>query len=424
MIKKLRTKFILITMCSVFVVLFSIIGAINVINYHHVVENADNIIALLKEGNGTFVLNNDSALNNNEPEPPDDEKNWQADMNAGQNHGMSAETPFATRFFTVEVNATGEVVNVKLDQIAAVDETSATQYVQAVLGSSSGFYRNFRYGVLTTDAGQLYIFVDCTRELESFYNFLWASLGVSAVGFLGVFLLVFFLSKKVFRPIEESYWKQKQFITNASHDIKTPLTIINANTEILESESGANEWTAGIKNEVKRLTSLTQNLVYLAKLDEQEQTITKSNFILSDTICETAKAFEPVALAAGRELQVSVEPNLSFFGNESMMQQMSSLLIDNAIKYASPAQPIIITLKAVGNKLHFVVQNQHENQLPDGDLEVLFDRFYRAEQSRNSALGGHGIGLSVVKSIVTAHKGKITAKNEGNVITFTVVLAN
>ncbi|MCM1404706.1 MAG: HAMP domain-containing histidine kinase [Prevotella sp.] len=406
MIKKLRTKFILVALGSTFVVLFGMVGVINIVNYHHVVTNADNVIAMLQAGNGSF---------GNDPTPP---------HLAAQKPDMSPETPFATRYFTVEINNDGEVVAMKLDQIAAIDANTAEAYATTLArqNQSSGFYHDFRYRAMTTEQGnRLYIFVDCTQELTNFYTFLGTSFAVSALGLLVVFLLVCLFSKWVFQPIAENYRRQKQFITNVSHDIKTPLTIINANTEIIEAEGGTNEWTQGIKDEVQRLTQLTQNLVYLTKIDEQEQVITKTELNLARVVSATVKSFEAVALSSGHALQTDIADHLSYCGNEAMLRQMVNLLIDNAIKYASPQQPITVSLQKAGNKICLTVQNPHDNVLPAGNLAILCDRFYRADQARNSASGGHGIGLSVVKAIVAAHKGKITVKDANKIFTFSII---
>ena len=407
MIKKIRRKFILIAMCSVFAVLTLIIGIINVVNYVQVVNNADKLVDVILDGNGGFGGEDiPSGGETERPRPP-----------------MSPETPFETRYFGVELNNDGQVVSVNVDKIVAVSEDEAKEYAVKLnqRGSTSGFYGNYRYGVKSTVfGGKLYIFVDCTRELVGFNNFLWISIAVGISGYAVVFLLVYVLSEKILTPITESYSKQKQFITDASHDIKTPLTIISADAEVLEMQHGSNEWTASIKSEVKRLTALTEKLVFLARMDE-DNALKITDFSMSEAVAEMVNSFEAVALSHETPLVCSIQDNISYCGDEVMIRQLVSLLIDNAIKYSETKEQIEVKLCEVFNKLQLTVKNKNNN-LPDGSLDYLFERFVRTDASRNSETGGHGIGLSVTQSIVNAHKGKITAKKEKGYVYFVVTL--
>lgn len=395
MVKQLRRKFILVAMCSVLTVLAVVIGVINVVNYRNVVGNADRIIGLLKEGGGSF----------------------------GGMHGkpMSPETPFETRYFSVVLDAEGNAVAVNVEDIAAIGAPDAAAYAEELYrnGRISGFYGVYRYGVTGDSSRTMYIFVDCTKDLSSFRNFLWVSIIVSVVSFFVIFVLVFIFSGKVMKPVADSYAKQKRFITDAGHEIKTPLTIIGADAEVLEMQDGANEWTQSIKEQVVRLTALTEKLIFLARMEEGGQELRFTDFCISDAVEETLQTFSAVAIARGTELQADVRPNLTYHGDENMIRQLVSLLVDNALKY-SDGDSITLSLHAIGNKMQLCVKNR-ASYLADGDLNVLFGRFYRGDRSRNSETGGHGIGLSVVHAIVAAHKGKVTARKEGDTVTFTVV---
>lgn len=399
MLKGLRRKFIIVAMCSVFAVLVLLIGIINAVNYVNVVGNADAIVNVLKEGGGIFG------------------KDWLLDK------PLSPETPYETRFFTVLLNVRGEAEFANVDYIAAVSKHEAAGYAEelSAKGKTSGFYGNYRYGACGTElGGTMYIFVDCTKELTSFNSFLLASVVVGVVGFALVFALVFFFSEKVMKPVADSYAKQRRFITDASHEIKTPLTIIGADAEVLEMQDGENEWTASIKNEVKRLSSLTEKLVFLARMDEDGQELNAIDFSISDAVDETVRSFEAVALSRGLTLEWNVRKNLTYCGDEAMIRQMTSLLVDNAMKYSEEGGAVSVELQPAGNKLQLTVVNTAE--IKNGDLDILFERFYRSDSSRNSETGGHGIGLSVVRAIVNAHRGKISAKCEDKRVVFTVVL--
>ncbi|MCH5343383.1 MAG: HAMP domain-containing histidine kinase [Acetatifactor sp.] len=420
MIKKLRYQFIAIAMCSMAAVLFLLIGGINVANYVNINRTADLRLDLLSENGGRF----DGGM------PPKPNTSFDRDRRRDRFAEMSAETPFETRFFTVVLKPDGTVMSVNTGQIAAVSTADASKYASALWedGKEDGYIGFYKYraipvsGTLGED-NIMYIFLDCQRDLISFRSFLLISVAASLLGMLLVFLLVMYFSKRLVKPVAESYEKQKRFITDASHELKTPLTIIDANTEVLEMTTGENEWTVSIHNQIKRLSSLTQKLVFLSRMDEgNAETLTMLDFSLSDAVVETAKPFEAVAATQGKDLSLNITPNLSYCGDEASIRQLVSLLLDNAVKYSTDKGSIRLTLQANGKNKVLTVWNTAQG-LTLGRQDVLFDRFYRPDASRNSATGGFGIGLSVVQAIVNAHKGKITAKSEdGESILFTVVL--
>lgn len=264
MITSLRKKFILAAMLSTFVVLAVIMGAVNILNYQRIVKRADDLIDYLAENDGVFEARFPEGgfeQKRNTSLSGEEKKDSKFGDFKGIRH-FNEETPFATRFFTVFLNEAEEVTEINIRKIASVDEQEAGKYVEKVIagGKEKGCLDYFRYGFSKTSSGFLYIFVDCRQDMEFFYNVLILSIGVSALGLFCVFLLVFISSRIVFQPVEESYRKQKQFITDASHELKTPLTIIDANTEVIEMTSGENQWTKSIRNQIHRLTELTNNL--------------------------------------------------------------------------------------------------------------------------------------------------------------------
>ncbi len=408
MIKHLRKKFIILSMCSIFSVLLLIISVINIINYVNVINTTDHIVNILKEGKGEFDQNKDGIGDRpgDRPQRP-----------------MSPETPFETRFFTVVLDENGEVKSVNTERIAAIDEKEAMNCSLTLYKKNRkvGFYGSYRYGISTTENNELmYIFVDCTKELSSFQTFLYSSIAVGLSAFALIFVLIFFLSGKVMKPVAEAYEKQKRFITDASHEIKTPLTIINADVDVLEMQGTTNEWTEGIKDQVKRLTSLTEKLVFLARMDEEGNVLKMTSFSLSDAVEETIKPFHAIAISKDLEFNFEIQKNISYHGDEAFIRQLVSLLLDNALKYSDEPGKIQLKLTSAGNKVILTISNPAKDL--NNDLNVLFERFYRNDASRNSETGGHGIGLSLAKAIVEAHKGKIIAQNEKNIITFTVIL--
>lgn len=407
MIKRLRRKLIAVTMASLCAVLALIIGIINTVNYVRVVRNADGIVSLLKAGGGQFGI----------------EDGGKDPFDKGHQKPMSPETPFETRFFTVTVDADGTAQAINTDRIVAVSAEEAARYAENLYqrNKTSGFYGRYRYGTLSTETDEtMYIFVDCTKDLNGVQNILIVSIGVGIAALLLVFVLVLLLSGKVMKPIAESYEKQKRFITDASHEIKTPLTIIGADAAVLEMQGTANEWTESIKEQVQSLTSLTEKLVFLARMDEAGGTLNATDFSISDAAEETVKLFCAPAIARGLQIRSEIQKNVTYCGDESLIRQLLSLLLDNALKYSVENGVIAVGMKSAGGKIRITVANPSDG--PNGDLDVLFERFYRNDKSRNSLTGGHGIGLSVAKTIVAAHKGKISAHGENGTVTFTVVL--
>ena len=412
MIKQLRRKFIVIAMCSSVVVLSAIMLIINGANYYDICKNADERLSIIADNGGAFP-------------PPDSFRDGRGPGEQKPHmRELSPEAPFETRYFTVHIDDTGTVMAVDTKHIAAVDGDGAAEYALKLYGAGkmSGFYKDYRYRTVSQDDGLLYVFLDCGKELTAFRSFLLVSILVSLFGILLVFLLVLLFSKIAVRPVAESYAKQRRFITDASHELKTPLTVIDASAAVLEMEKGGSEWIDSIKNQVERLSSLTEKLVLLSRMEEEKPRLSMTEFSISDAVYETARAFEPVAASLHKKLHIQVERNLSFCGDEASIRQAVSLLMDNAMKYSDSEGSVEISLKREVRNLQLVIGNTAEHLQP-GKLDILFERFYRADASRNSETGGYGIGLSVVQAIVTAHRGRITAESpDGRWIYFKIFL--
>ncbi len=393
MIKKLRARFIWVAMLSVILVLGTIIAAINITNYSRVQESSDRVIAVLEENGGRFPM--------------------EFPITPNKENGISPETPFSTRYFTVLMDNDGQVISTDTSKIAGVSVDLAKEYAGELFASGKvkGMYEDYKYSAIQSGENTMYIFLDCGKDLFFFRNFLQMSIFISLGGLTVIFILVLIFSKISLKPVEEGYRKQKSFITNASHDIKTPLTIIGAQTEVIELENGESEWTAEIKKQVERLSALTDKLVFLSKMDEDGYKVEMKEMSLSDSLLEITQAYENLAKKKGFAFAVEIERNISYNGNEDMLKQAFALLLDNAMKYTKEQGKIHVSLKKIGKELALRFYNDCE-RLEKGKHEELFERFYRADGSRNSKMGGHGIGLSVVNAIVNLHKGKISAVSE------------
>lgn len=396
MIKNLRKRFTVVAMCSMFVVLAAIMVTFNLLNYVRFLDRADHTLQMIAENDGKF------------PSPPSSEKKPEK-----REGGLEPETPYRTRYFWVQMDEMGSVIHSDLQSIAAISEEEAEQYARQVFEGQmqNGFLDIYRYQSVRQNKETLVIFLDCREELESFWTNLITSLLVSGGGLLAVFLLVLFFSGMVFRPVAEGYEKQKRFITDASHEIKTPLTIIDANIEVIEMEHGGDEWTQSIRKQVRRLADFTQQLVTLTKLDEGNIWKQKCEFSLTDAVRESVQSFEVFAKTSGKTVETDIRDSITMLGDEKSIRQMISILMDNAVKYSLAESTIYVSLIKKGKKIHFSVYNETE-AIPKGNLDLLFERFYRLDVSRNSETGGHGIGLSVAHAIVESHHGKIWAKSD------------
>ena len=306
MIKKLRAKLILACMFSLAVVLLVILGGVNLMSYQKVVSDADTVLALLAANNGAFPQ---------APRPP----GWGDFVPPGAPEGkpnffspraMSPETPYESRFFSVLLGEDGQVLETNTLQIAAVDEEQAADYAQraAAAGRTSGFLGNYRYLIQSESGGVRIIFLDCGRSLSSFRTTLLASVSLAVLGLAAVLFLLLILSRRIVRPMAESYAKQRQFITDAGHELKTPMTIISADADLAEMECGENQWLTDIRRQAQRLTALTNDLIYLSRMEEEQPQLQYIDFPISDVVEEMPSPLPPPPAARTRSSRYRCSP--------------------------------------------------------------------------------------------------------------------
>lgn len=405
MLRKLKTRFILLAMAVLFVVLAVTVSGMNIINYNSVIHEADKILNVISRNKGDF------PSQGNEPN------------RLPQN--MSPETPYESRFFTVILSSSRKVIKTDTSRIKAINDETAEVYAENVLKSnkSRGFERHFRFVSVKENDQIRMTFYDCGRRLKAFYSFLTASLIMALVGYAIASFAIFFFSGRLIRPIAEGYKKQKQFVTDAGHEIKTPLTIINANVDVLEMEMGQNESLSDIKQQISRLISLTNDLVMLARMEESKEILQKIEFPISKVVAETAMPFRVLANKQGKEFTCDIEPALTYNGNEKAVQKLVSILMDNAVKYSPENGSISLTFKRQFKSLCLTVVNTTAEEITQENLSQIFDRFYRTDTSRNSETGGYGIGLSIASAITAAHGGKIQVlSDDGRTFKISVIL--
>ena len=447
MIKKLKIRFIVLAMVSLTVLLSVIVAGMNTINYRKVVSDADTKIEVLEENAGRIML--EDRLNpfgdfERDFFNDDGDRLFLGRRGPG-GHYMTQDEAEESRFFMVSVDESGSVLQTYTDRISAVDATDAAEYAAEALasGKENGFAGEFRYSVSDSLSGQTITFLDCGRTLGSFRSFLGASILMSLLGLLAVFFVILYFAGRIVRPVAESYEKQKRFITDAGHEIKTPLAIIKANVDLMDmeidsgSEGKSGEVIPGdmadtlkenlgdINDQVTRLTGLTNDLVYLSRMEESDSSLVMTDVPLSDIVSESVESFESLAWESGKAIAGDIAPDITVKGSTKELEKLMSILLENAIKYSvpprviecgededgMPAPPEIkVALRGEGRNAVLEVSNETENELTNEMLSHVFERFYRTDSSRNSATGGHGIGLSMANAIVNAHGGKISAR--------------
>ncbi len=407
MINKLKRKFIMITMSSLFLVMVLLVATINIISFYQTDKQAEGILRMLSDNQGQF---------------PDFKKDKLPPKEPHTGFALNEETRFQTRYFMIWLDEQGIAAKIDTSHISAITSEDALNYAETILdgGKANGYKGIYKYKVVDTSTGALVIFLDCRRDLQTVMYFLLIS-GATALGtLLLVFILVSVFSKRAINPILNNMEKQKQFITDAGHEIKTPLAIISANADVLELTNGESEWITSIRNQTSRLDKLVKNLLTLSKLEEGKISLAYQEFNLSSCVEEIASSFMAVAEKQDKRLTLSIQPGIMLQGDEGCMEQLVSTLLDNAMKYSNPKGEIKVNLSAGKKGTRLIVSNTVTN-INVKNLDRLFDRFYREDESRSRETGGYGIGLSIARSIVEAHHGKITAhSDDGKSIDFLV----
>ncbi len=421
--KKLRRRFILISTFATFTALMILIGFLNFASTRFIINSTTAVIDLITENEG--VLPREWVI----PQRP-------GGNNAGNpgntllqmNDYITDETRYTTRFFTADISKDSEIEEFNTDNISQEKYDEAKEIVDNIIAEIDfensedimGTINNYIYRISNTDNGKSIVFVDGQLQFVIAEMISTVLTGLSSIILFLVFILSCVFSKKAVAPIVNAQNKQKEFITNVSHELKTPLAIIKANTEVMEVIEGGSEWTSSNHKQVERLNKLVSYLVSLTKFEEKKKDKLKVEFSISDAVNETAENFK--SLSENKNLILEIDKNLSYTGDEESIRMMFSTLFENAFKYSSENSDITVALTKKSNKLIFTIKNKADN-LEIGDYTKLFERFYKEDKSRNSSSNSFGIGLSIAQTITQNHKGNITAKSEdGEHIVFTVTL--
>ena len=404
MIRSLRRRFLVIAMLSLAGTLFLLCLAIN-LGYRLVsTHRADTVIGTLHQNAGSFP--------SPEEVPPD----------PGAHSGflLTQETPFETRYFTVHLSSDGTQMDVNADHIAALDPDMVADRVKEILdsGKASGYLGYYRYGVFEEEDGTTIIGLDCFLQLQAVGSVLRITVLASLACIAIVFVLLVLLSRRAVRPFAENLEKQRQFVTDASHELKTPLAIISANTGLLEATLGDNRWLASTQAQITRLDRLIHHLIELARTEEALPDEELEPVDLSQLAEDAVQDFQPLAEAAGKTLDAAIQPSLVIRGSGGNLARLYALLLDNSVKYCDPGGHIRLALSRRGRGVQLTLSNPCAS-LDPSVIPKLFDRFYRADNSRARDSGGCGIGLSTARAIVQRHRGKLTARGMDGGIQFT-----
>ncbi len=398
MIDKLRRKMIWVSGTALVVVFFIIFVSIYVIGTQQLGTTMDILCDRISEGGGRF-----HPFDKEHPRPPD------MDRFPGF---FTAETPFSTRFFVVRFDENGNAINANTESVSSITQEDALEYAAQVQkkGDLRGWKDSYRYKIFETPGGQSVVFVDGSMNKATTRTLL-ITAGCVLVGSMVVILfLIILLSKRAVRPMAESYEKQKQFVTDANHELKTPLTLILTNLDIVEAELGHSEWIDDIRTEGQRMGTLINQLTALSRLDEDNAQMPTADFSFSDVCSDTVSEFAPLIDSKGLTMTACIQPELRLRGDEGAIRRLVTILIDNAVKYCDPTGDIYLSASSKW-QTELRVENACMG-VDNMELDRLFDRFYREDKARTASTS-FGIGLSLAKSIAEKHHGEIKAYKAG-----------
>ena len=327
--------------------------------------------------------------------------------------------------FSVLLDYNNDVIKISLNRNIIVQQTDIISYVNAALatGQETGVIGTYAFTVQQKHYGRIVVFLDISVQQQQNKALIATTMTIGIISIIVLFVIAVILSFWLVKPVKETMDKQKLFISNASHELKTPLAVISANADVLESEIGDNKWLSYIRSESTRMSELVNELLCLARLDDKSgHKLIMSEFNLTDVVLQTALPFESTVFEMGKKFDVSAEHDITYRGDESSIKHVLTILIDNAIKYSSEHGEISVKLYTHSGKKIIEVYNTGDG-IPQDKLNKVFERFYRQDEARNSKSGGYGLGLAIAKATVERHNGKITAKSEyGKWVKFTVVL--
>ncbi len=411
MFRRLKTKFIAITSVAILLVIMMVLGVVNIGTTLDVYNEVAGIIDIIIENDGVF--------------PGFDQQNPVVKDNTV--FSITPETEYILRYFSVLISD-NNIEYINTTHVAAVSEEEAISLSRQAYHADAVNRLTIHYNgriymykiAVYDDDTDILVFLDVTDRLNNVTELIKFSLIVGLLSMLLFVLIVSLFSQKAIKPMIDNMERQREFVTNAGHELKTPIAIISANTEVLEMMNGKNEWTDSIMSQVKRLSGLVNNLLRLARMEESAD-IVLENVDFSKEAKDVAESMRPVIENADKTLTVSIEEGVIVQAEASNLHELVNILVDNATKYCDDYGSIRVELYKKGKNAILNVSNDYENA-DKTDTKRFFERFYREDESHNSGKQGYGIGLSMAEQIVKMFGGKISAATKGKEITFTVTL--
>ncbi len=354
------------------------------------------------------------SLDETPPEPIDGE----GDNAKDHNHDKEQRT-MLPRFFSVTKSDEGYSFSSTTDFRLTEDELTSLADEAFSSSKGHGYSNSLYYYCYETKA----VFLDAKSEEESLQNTLIISFSISGAAFLGISLLSFFLSKPVVKPYEELYNSQRRFLTDASHELKTPLAIINTNLELLNEELPNDKWIHSSLEQSDRMKNLISSMISLNKIEELSGNFKKEPFDIASALNEATMSYDSLSLTKKIDVSSDIPDSLIYNGNEELIFKLFGIMLDNAYKYVNEGGNIRISMKDERKRVTVLFENS-VLELDESKLAHCFDRFYTCSDSRSRSSCGFGIGLSIAKAIVEGHDGEIkaTAWKEGKGVSFYISL--
>ena len=410
---KARKKFVWYAEFVVFVLLAILLSVINAVNFTMAAEDADMITKMIASEHGSF--NTDKTPGQDGNVPPVAQNSFRGGKRFGDFGGPdSPEVNYSIRYFTYAFDKDGNAEKVVF-KMSAVTEDEAQQWAESLKNESLGWTKvNYRYRVYEDDGKTYVTVIDQGRELLTSYRILIISVCGGAVMLLLSLVILILVGKKLFKPLEESDRKQKQFIANVESEFKLPLTVINANTEIMEKENGPSECTNIINKQVRRMTVLVKDLASLAIFNEKDISVSKIN--LSDIISNALDSSKAKFAEKGITLSLDIEPDIVISGDEGVIKKALRELIGNSLKFTE--SEAAFALKKHNDRI--TLKQTNDTKLKNGTIDQIFDRFTVLENADGH--DGIGLGLSYVKDAALAHNGRVGAKVSEGIFTLKIDL--
>ena len=428
MIKRLQRRMILLVLCGLLLASAGMVAAINWINWNSLETQAHGILDLLAENDGQRPLTLDMERKDFDgqepPAPLDEERDRNAFFRDRKNRGDLRSATSLSSYFTAELDENGAVNAWFSDRAELYTDEGIADLADQIVsaGKDSGRIDTQFYRLADRETGKLLIVVDQSLALQDARRVLRLTLLLAVAEDALLSLGAIWLIRRMVKPVDEAMEKQKQFVWDASHELKTPLAVISANAEVLESEVGPSKPLEYIQSEVRRTDQLVQSLLTLARMEKGSVQAQHVPFDLSHTVLSVALPFESAIFEAGKQLNTEVPDGIAYTGDPEMIKQLCVILLSNAQKYSDAHGIITLSLEARGDRRILKVHNTGP-AIPEEAQQKIFDRFYRVDSSHNREIEGNGLGLAIAQSIVKEHKGKIAvASREGEGTTFTVML--